>query len=101
MRASIRNSIMGTMTDLDKIGPVDEITMKNIGSLFLPEIKDYSAATIIALRKRTKLSQAAFAAVVNVFPSTVQKWERGIKKPTGASQRLFDIIDSKGLAGIL
>jgi putative transcriptional regulator len=101
MKESIKNSIMNTMADLHESGLTDDITMKNIGSLCLPEINNYSADTIIALRKRTKLSQAAFAAVVNVSPSTVQKWERGVKKPTGASKRLFDIIERKGLEGIL
>lgn len=86
--------------DLHQDGAIDDITMREIHSLCLPDIKEYSADNIAALRKKTHLSQAAFAAVVNVSPSTVQKWERGVKKPTGASKRLFDIIERKGLEGI-
>ena len=57
---------------------VDEITLHEIHTLCLPDIKAYSAARIIELRKKTHRSHAAFAAVVNVSLSTVQKWERGV-----------------------
>ncbi|GAB6194686.1 helix-turn-helix domain-containing protein [Desulfocastanea catecholica] len=101
MRKSVRKSIMGTMVDLKEIGLVKDITMRNIESLCLPDVKDYNAADIVKLRKSTKLSQAAFAAVVNVSTSTQQKWERGDKKPSGASKRLLDVIERKGLEAIL
>jgi putative transcriptional regulator len=101
MNKSVAKSLTSVINDLYKDGAVDEITMREINSLCLPDIKEYSASKIVALRKKTKLSQAAFAVVVNVSPSTVQKWERGAKKPTGASKRLFDIIERKGLEGIL
>jgi len=101
MKKSVAKSLTSIIDDLHKDGAVDEITMREIHTLCLPDIKEYSAARIIELRKNTHLSQAAFAAVVNVSPSTVQKWERGVKKPTGSSQRLFDIIERKGLEGIL
>lgn len=43
---------MNTMADLHKIGLVDEITMKNIESLCLPDVKDFSPAQIVGLRKK-------------------------------------------------
>lgn len=101
MKKSVAKSLTSVIDDLYNDGAVDEITMREIHSLCLPDIQEYSAARIIELRKKTHLSQAAFAAVVNVSPSTVQKWERGVKKPSGSSQRLFDIIERKGLDGIL
>jgi len=63
------------MVDLKEIGLVKDVTMRNIESLCLQDVKDYSAADIVRLRKSTKLSQAAFAAVVNVSTSTQQKWK--------------------------
>jgi putative transcriptional regulator len=101
MKKSIAQSLTSLIDDLHRDGAVDVLTMREIHSLCLPEIKEYQAAQIVELRQKTHLSQAAFAAVVNVSPSTVQKWERGIKKPTGSSRRLFDIIERKGLGGIL
>ena len=97
MRDSISKSITSTIKDLNKSGLVDEITMKNIQNLCLPEVKEYSPEKIISLRKKLKLSQAALANVFNISPSTVQKWESGLKKPTGASRKLLDIIERKGI----
>ena len=101
MNKSVSKPLISVINDLYKDRAVNEITMREINSLCLPDIKEYSAGSIIALRKKTRLSQAAFAVVVNVSPSTVQKWERGAKKPTGSSKRLFDIIERKGLEGVL
>ncbi len=97
MRKSIVESITSTIKDLNKSGLVDDITMKNIEKLCLPEIKDYSPAKIISIRKRFKLSQAALASIFNISPSTVQKWEQGNKKPAGASKKLLNIMEKKGL----
>ena len=97
MRDSIAKSITSTVKDLNKSGLVDEITMKNIQNLCLPEVKEYSPENIVSLRKKLKLSQAALASVFNVSPSTIQKWESGHKKPAGASRKLLDIIERKGI----
>jgi len=97
----VAKSLTSVIDDLYRDGAVDEVTMRELHTLCLPDVKEYSADNIVELRKKIHLSQAAFAAVVNVSPSTVQKWERGVKKPTGSSKRLFDIIERKGLDGIL
>ncbi len=101
MRESIAKSITSTVKDLNKSGLVDEITMKNIETLCLPEIKEYTPQKIATIRKKFKLSQAALASVFNVSTSTVQKWEQGNKKPTGASKKLLDLIDRKGLESLI
>ena len=80
---------------------VDEITMKNIHSLCIPPVKEYKPEKIVSLRKKFNLSQAALAYIFNVSPSTVQKWERGSKKPTGASMKLLNIIERKGIEALL
>ena len=101
MRKSIVESITSTVNDLNKSGLVDDITMKNIENLCLPEIKSYSPAKIISIRKRFKLNQAALASIFNISPSTVQKWEQGNKKPAGASRKLLDIMERKGLDALI
>ncbi len=97
MRNSIAESIGITINDLYRDGLVDEITLRNIQKLCLPEIKDYNPEEIVALRKRFRLSQAALATIFNVSPSTVQKWERGKKKPTGSSKKLLAVLERKGV----
>ena len=101
MRKSIAKSIIGTVEDLNKSGLVDDITMKNIENLCLPEVQEYSPEKIISIRKKLRLSQAALASIFNISPSTVQKWEQGNKKPTGASRKLLDIIERKGLEALV
>ena len=101
MRKSVAKSITNTITDLNKSGLVDDITMKNIENLCLPEIQEYSQQQIVTIRKKFKLIQAALASVFNVSTSTVQKWEQGNKKATGASKKLLDIIARKGLEALI
>lgn len=101
MRESIAKSITSTIQDLNKSGLVDDITMKNIEALCLPEIQEYSPEKIVSIRKRFKLSQAALASLFNISPSTVRKWEQGSKKPAGASRKLLDLIERKGREALI
>lgn len=101
MRKSIIDSVVNTVQDLNNSGLVDEITMKNIKSLCIPEVKEFSPQKIISIRKSFSLSQAALASIFNISPSTVQKWEQGNKKPAGASKKLLDIIERKGLEALI
>jgi putative transcriptional regulator len=102
MRNSVADSITETVRDLNKSGLVDDITMKNIENLCIPEIQaEYTPEKIISIRKKFRLSQAALASIFNISPSTVQKWEQGNKKPAGASKKLLDIIERKGLNALI
>lgn len=47
---------------------------------------------IKALRRSFQMSQAVFAAVVNVSPKTVQSWEQGIRSPSDAALRMLQVI---------
>jgi len=101
MRKSIAKSITSTIRDLNKSGIVSDITKRNIENLCLPEIGEYSPKDIVSIRKKYKLSQAALASLFNISPSTVQKWEQGNKKPTGASKKLLDLMERKGLKALI
>lgn len=46
---------------------------------------------IIKLRRKLKVSQAAFALLLNISPKTVQAWELGTNKPNGSSLKLLAI----------
>ena len=101
MRKSIAASITDTVRDLHKSGLVDDITMKNIENLCVPEVQEYTPENIISIRKKFKLSQAALASLFNISPSTVQKWEQGNKRPAGASRKLLDIMERKGINALI
>ena len=101
MRKSIAESITSTVKDLNRSGLVDTITMKNIENLCLQDVQEYTPEKIVSIRKKFRLSQAALASIFNISPSTVQKWEQGNKKPTGASRKLLDIIERKGIEALI
>ena len=101
MRQSIAESITSTVNDLNKSGLVDDIALLNIEKLCLPEIKEYSPEKIVSIRKKFHLSQSALASIFNISPSTVQNWEQGCKKPAGASRKLLDIMERKGLKALI
>lgn len=46
---------------------------------------------IVEARARTGLSQQQFAAVLGVSPRTLEGWEQGRRKPTGAARSLLTI----------
>lgn len=64
-------------------------------------VRDLSAKQIRAVRIRTGMSQAVFAAFINTSVSTVQKWEIGQKKPSGPSLELLNVIDRKGVEALV
>ncbi len=101
MRETIAESINSTVEGLRKSGIIDEITMKNIQNLCIVDVKQYTPENIVSIRKRLKLSQAALASLFNISPSTVQKWEQGTKRPAGASNKLLDIIERKGMEALI
>ena len=47
---------------------------------------------IVALRRSFRMSQAVFAATLNVSKKTVQSWEQGLRKPSDASLRMLQVI---------
>jgi len=85
-----------TVCDLQGVGVVSKQTLRDFEALsVLPPT--YSAAAIRQLREHFHVSQAVFAAYLNASVSTVQKWENGEKKPSGAALRLLSVIERKGL----
>lgn len=54
--------------------------------------KPLSAKEIKAIRAKTGMSQAWFAALLNVSDKTVKSWEQGLKTPSGIAMRMLEII---------
>ena len=83
--------------DLMELEFIDKNHMAQYEAICLQPIPNYDQTKIRALRDRYKLSQAAFAIVLNTSASTIRKWEVGDKHPSGPSLKLLDILDRKGL----
>jgi putative transcriptional regulator len=52
------------------------------------------------LRLREGASQAVFARYLNVTTGIVSQWERGKKRPQGASLKLLSLVARNGLAAV-
>ena len=97
MKKSILETIHETAGGLHKAGVMSKQTLRQFDMLCLPPVKPFNAAEIKDLRERNKASQPVFAAYLNTSESTVQKWERGEKKPSGAALKLLNLVAQKGL----
>jgi putative transcriptional regulator len=96
-RSRILESVHETARGLYRAGVMDEKAMRQFDALCLPRLRQYTPTQIKALRRRTKASQAVFAAYLNMTPSSIQKWETGQKRPSGPSLKLLNLVDQKGL----
>jgi putative transcriptional regulator len=96
-KSNISKAIHETVSGLHEAGLVDKKTMRRFDTSCLTEIKEYSPRQIARLRKTTGVSQALFATYLNVTKGLVSQWERGEKKPGGASLKLLNLVDKKGL----
>ena len=89
-----------TAADLHEIGLLDQRTMKEFDQLCLAPVEPLSPGDIKALRLREQASQAVFARYLNVTTGIVSQWERGQKRPSGASLKLLNIVARKGLQAV-
>ena len=53
------------------------------------------------MRTKEKISQAVMAKLLNVTPSTYQKWERGEVVPKGANLKLLDLARRNGIGYLI
>jgi putative transcriptional regulator len=96
-RSKAMAAIHETAADLYQSGGMDKKTMRKFDALCLTPIQKMTPSRIRALRVRERASQTVFAAYLNVTPSLVSKWERGEKRPQGASLKLLSLVEKKGL----
>lgn len=97
MSESILESIHESVHGMHQAGIVDKMTMRKFDALCLPTVKEFEPDQIKRIRVKSKASQAVFAAYLNTSVSTVQKWERGQKRPNGPSLKLLNIVANKGI----
>ena len=89
------------MVDLHESGLVDMSTMKKFEMAHLLKPSDLTADKIKKIREDSGVSQPVLAQLMNVSPSAIKQWERGERRPSGASLKLLQLIDQKGIAAIL
>ena len=99
-RSEALASIHETMEALHEIGAIDKRTMRGFDETCLTPIQDLAPEEIKEIREREHVSQTVFANYLNVTTSLISKWERGEKKPSGASLKLLSLVKRKGLDAV-
>jgi putative transcriptional regulator len=90
-------AIHSHVSGLHEIGVVSKETMRRFDEscLYVPE--KLGPKQIKALRNSFQVSQPVFARYLNTSESTVEKWETGATKPTGAALKLLSVAKKHGL----
>jgi putative transcriptional regulator len=95
-KSRIIKEVHETLQGLHSARVIDKQTLRDFEAQAVPP-PTYTAAAIRHLREQLHVSQAVFAAYLNASVSTVQKWENGEKKPSGAALRLLSVVERRGL----
>ena len=94
-------SVHEAIADLHGIGLVDKATMRRFDTMCLAVVPEYSPGEIRALRERLNISQTVLASAINASANSIQKWERGVKRPSGTALKLLNLLDRKGLKSVM
>jgi len=78
---------------LEILEGIKEIKAYKAGKVSLKTRQLKEPASPQAIRKRLKLSQAAFAGLMGVSLRTVQDWEQGRREPSGPAKSLLRIAE--------
>ncbi len=75
-------------------------TMRAFDEMCLTPVEEMTPEEIRELRLREHASQAVFARYLNVTTGLVSQWERGEKRPRGASLKLLTLVAKNGLGAV-
>ena len=99
----VREELLGMAAELNAYGLVSKPDLARLKALYeAPPV--YTPKRVVMIRTHiAKASQAAFASLLNVSVSTVQKWESPTaeKRPSGAAAKLLQLVEKKGIEAIL
>ena len=89
-----------TAIGLTEAGVMAKRTMRTFDEMCLTPVEEMTPEQIRQLRLREHASQAVFARYLNVTTGLVSQWERGQKRPRGASLKLLALVAKNGLSAV-
>ena len=93
-------SVHETALGMTEAGVMSKRTMKEFDEFCLTPVEDMLPEQIREIRLREKASQAVFARYLNVTTGLVSQWERGERRPRGASLKLLTLVAKNGLGAV-
>jgi putative transcriptional regulator len=79
----------------------DKITMRILGDKAPAKPAPLDPDEIRAIREEAHVSQAVFAAILNITTGYLSKLERGAIRPTGPALAMLNVIRRKGIDAVL
>lgn len=89
---NIYDSIMAGLTEAVEDVQGKDTKLKRRTVSIIP-VKAYSAKEIQDIRKRTGFPLALFASYMGVSAKTVESWEAGMNRPSGAASRILNMME--------
>ena len=89
-----------TALGMTEAGVMSKRTMKIFDEMCLTPVEDMAPERFREIRLRENASQAVFARHLNVTTGLVSQWERGEKRPGGASLKLLTLVAKNGLGSV-
>ena len=99
-RSDVLASVHETALGMTEAGVMAKRTMKVFDEMCLTPVEDLAPERIREIRLRENASQAVFARYLNVTTGLVSQWERGEKRPRGASLKLLTLVEKNGLGAV-
>lgn len=90
--SSVYESIMAGLTEAVEDAKSPEKKLKRSVVSVVP-VKEYDAAEVQSIRKTTGMSQKLFACYMGVSDKTVEAWEAGTNRPSGAASRILSMME--------
>jgi putative transcriptional regulator len=90
-------AIHSSASVLFSVGAIDKATMRSFDESCLSVPAPMAPRRIKQIRESQNVSQPVFARYLNTSESTVEKWEAGVKRPSGMALKLLDIVQKHGL----
>ncbi|HHL2558270.1 TPA: helix-turn-helix domain-containing protein [Yersinia enterocolitica] len=90
-------AIHSAASGLFNVDAIPQETMRNFDKACIESVNNLQPLEIKKLRERLNISQPVFARYLNTSVSTVQKWESGVKRPSGLSLKLLNVVQKHGL----
>jgi len=90
-------AIHSTVKGMYRAGTIGKATMGKFDESCLSVPAQMEPARIKRIRESHRVSQPVFARYLNTSESTIEKWESGVKKPSGMALKLLDLVEKHGL----
>jgi putative transcriptional regulator len=96
-KSEVSEAVHSSASAMYRVGAIDKATMREFDESCLSVPPKMEPERIKRIREKQRVSQPVFARYLNTSESTIEKWEAGVKKPSGMALKLLDIVEKHGL----